>query len=166
MKVHVTFPISLIQNFHRKGRKMDDSKIFSKTHGAYRESFEILQDFGIFGAEKIGKLWTAFTIMVLLYPNVAFIFGYKSISRFGDFVEHTATFVLLFGVFVQLINVWIRQNKIIKIAERFQELKKFDENDIVRKSELLLERTMKIWLVLEIFLGLSTASIKIISTKN
>jgi hypothetical protein len=145
---------------------MDDSKIFSKTHGAYRESFEILQDFGIFGAEKIGKLWTAFTIMVLLYPNVAFIFGYKSISRFGDFVEHTATFVLLFGVFVQLINVWIRQNKIIKIAERFQELKKFDENDIVRKSELLLERTMKIWLVLEIFLGLSTASIKIISTKN
>jgi hypothetical protein len=121
---------------------MDDYK----TSEAYRENFEV---FGIFGMEQIGKMWTTFTIMVLLYPNVAFIFGYKSIERFGDFVEHTAVFVLLFGVFVQLINVWIRQNKIIEIAELFQELKKFDENEIVKKSEFVLERTMKIWLVLE-----------------
>jgi hypothetical protein len=131
---------------------MDDSKIFSNIHGAYKESFEILQGFGIFGAENMGKLWTTFIVMILLYPPLAFIFGYKSIDRFGDFVEHTAVFVLLFGVFVQLVNVGIRQNKIIKIAELFQELKKFDESDIVKKSEIFLERTMKIWLDLEIFL--------------
>jgi hypothetical protein len=135
---------------------MDDSKIFSKTHEAYKESFEILEDFGIFGTgnpTKMEKLWKVFISIVILYPPLAFLLGYGSVESFGKFVEYTALFVALFDVAVRVTNARIWQNKIIEIAELFQELKKFDESEIIRKSEITLKRVMKFWLFGEIFLA-------------
>jgi hypothetical protein len=111
---------------------MDDSKIFSNTHEAYQESFQILQDFGIFGVDnptKKTKLWLAVVrIVVFWYPIIAFILRYKSIDNFGETIEHTALFVSYIAVVVQLINIRIWKQKICEIATSFQELKKFDEN--------------------------------------
>jgi hypothetical protein len=135
---------------------MDDSTIFSKVHEAYKQSFEILQDFGVFGVKnptKMRKLWNVFIIMVLLYPIIAFIFGYQWIGNFGEFVEHTSMLVALVNILIQQINIRIHQSKIIEIATWFQELKKFDENDIVKKSEFFMKRTMKIWYTVQIFSG-------------
>jgi hypothetical protein len=133
---------------------MDDSKIFSKVHEAYKESFEILQDFGIFGSENLTKkekLWTVFVVMVLLYPAISFIFGYQWITNFGEFVEHTSMFIACVNILAQLVNMRIHQKKIIRIATWFQELKKFDENDIVKNGEFSMNRIMKFWLMVQIF---------------
>jgi hypothetical protein len=136
---------------------MDNSKIFSKVHEAYKESFEILQIFGIFGTKdptRMGKLWSVFIVLaVLLCPFIALLLSHSAIKNFGEFIEHTAFIVTYFSVLVQLINIRFRQSKFIEIATLFQELKKFDENDIVRKSEFFMERIMKIWLVSEFIFG-------------
>jgi hypothetical protein len=133
---------------------MDDSKIFSKVHEAYKESFELLQDFGVFEVDnltRLGKLWTVLILMVLLYPIIAFIFGYQWITNFGEFVEHTSMFIACVNILVQLVNMRIHQKKIIQIATWFQELKKFDENDIVKNGEFSMNRVMKFWLKVQIF---------------
>jgi hypothetical protein len=117
---------------------MDDSKIFSKVHEAYKDSFEILQIFGIFGTKdptRVVKLWTVFIILAtLLGPFIALLLSYSAIKEFREFIEHTALIVTFFSVLVQLINIRFRQSKFIEIATLFQELKKFDENNIVRKK--------------------------------
>jgi hypothetical protein len=93
------------------------------------------------------KMWTVFVTILISYPSIVLILGYKSIENFDAFVEHTAIFVIVFNVLVQLINLKVWQNKIIEIATSFQELKKFDENDIVKNSEFFINRFVKIRLV-------------------
>jgi hypothetical protein len=135
---------------------MDDSKIFSKIHEAYKESFEIFEIFGVFEVKNPNwkiKMWTVFITILMSYPSLALILGYKSIENFDEFIEHTAIFGIVFNVLVQLINLKIWQNKIIEIATSFQELKKFDENDIVKNSEFFIKRFVKIRLVSELLLG-------------
>jgi hypothetical protein len=136
---------------------MDGSKTFSKVHEVYKESFEILQIFGIFGTKnptRMVKLWTVFIILAtLLGPFIALLLSFPSIKEFREFIEHTALLVTFFSVLVQLINIRFRQNKFIEIATFFQELKKFDENDIVRNKEIFMERIMKTWLTFEFIFG-------------
>jgi hypothetical protein len=135
---------------------MNDSKIFSKIHEAYKKSFEIFEIFGVFEVKNPNwkiKMWTVFITILMSYPSLAFILGYKSIENFGKFVEHTAIFVIVFNLLVQLINLKVWQNKIIEIATSFQELKKFDENDIVKNSEFFMNRIIKIGLVWVILMG-------------
>jgi hypothetical protein len=50
-------------------------------------------------------------------------------------------------VVVRFINIAIHRRKIVEIAELFQELKKFDENEIVKKAEFSLNRMQNIWFV-------------------
>jgi hypothetical protein len=136
---------------------MDDSKFFSKVHEAYKESFEFLQDLGIFGTEnssKKRKLWILFIItLVIFYPNFGLWLGYGSVESFGDFVEQTVKCMALLDVTVRQINLKIWQKKIIEIAGSFQELQKFDEHEIVKKSEFALRHLMKYCLGAELFFG-------------
>jgi hypothetical protein len=59
---------------------MDNSKIFSKIHGAYKDNFRKLQVFGIFGmenhtsSEKLVRVLITFVIVV--YPMVSLTFGF------------------------------------------------------------------------------------------
>jgi hypothetical protein len=100
------------------------------------------------------KLCTVFIILAtLLCPFIALLLSYSSIKEFREFIEHTALIVTFFSVLVQLINIRFRQNKFTEIATSFQELKKFDENDIVRNKELFMERIMKTWLIFEFIFG-------------
>jgi hypothetical protein len=136
---------------------MDDINFFSKVHEAYKESFEFLQDLGIFGTEsssRMRKLWIVFIItLVMIYPNIAFLSGYGSVENFAKFVEQTVKCMALLDITVRLINLKISQKKIMEIAGLFHELKKFDENEIVEKSEFALSHLMKYCLGAELFFG-------------
>ncbi len=130
---------------------MENSKIFSKIHEAYKKSFQFLQIFGIFGMKQFTrgrKLVTIFAILwIIVYPMISFIFGFTSIQNFGQFVELTAMFIGFFDAVVRFINIAIHRRKIVEIAESFRELKKFDENGIVKKAEISLNRMQNIWFV-------------------
>jgi hypothetical protein len=130
---------------------MDDSKIFSKTHEASEESFRKLKIFGAFGIKnqtKDRKFVVVVSILwIIVYPLISTIFGFTSIQNFGQLVEHTTSFMGTFEIVVRLINLTIWKTKIVKIAESFQELKKFDENGIVKKAEISTKRMLKVWLI-------------------
>jgi hypothetical protein len=134
---------------------MDNSKIFSKIHEGYKDSFQFLQIFGIFGLKQFKrdrKLVAVFsTLGIVVYPIISLIFGYTSIQNFGQFVEHTTVFLGIFEVAARLINLAARRTKIVEIAESFQELKKFDENGIVEKAEKSLDRVQRIWITGSVF---------------
>jgi hypothetical protein len=125
---------------------MEYSKIFSKIQGAYEESFHFLKIFGIFGIKnqtRFRKLVAVFTVLaIVVYVLASLVFGYTSVKDFGRFVEHTTIFVSVIEVTVRLINMAVHQRKIVEIAESFQEVKKFDEDDIVKKAEISLNRCL------------------------
>jgi hypothetical protein len=85
-----------------------------------------------------------------------FIIG-SSIKSFGEFVEHAAVFVGIIDACIRLINIRIWKNQIIEIATSFKELKKFDENEIVKKREIFIKRITKIWLILDILIAFKKA---------
>jgi hypothetical protein len=131
--------------------KMTDSKIFSKVHEAYEGSIKKLQVFGIFEKDhsKSKMLITIFILTaIIVYPMTSLLLGLKAIENFAAFVEWATLFVGISDVAFRSINVAFHQTKIVEIAELFQELKKFDENEIVKKTEILLKRVLKVWLVL------------------
>jgi hypothetical protein len=135
---------------------MADSKIFSKSHEAYEGSIKKLQIFGIFEKDhsKSKMMITIFILTaIILYPMTSLLLGLKSIENFGEFVEWATLFVGISDVAFRSINVAVHQTKILEIAELFQELKKFDENEIVKKIEISLKKVLKVWLVLFILVA-------------
>jgi hypothetical protein len=136
---------------------MDNSKIFSKIHGAYKDNFRKLQVFGIFGMENHTSsdklVRVLITLVIVVYPMVSLTFGFTSIQNFAQFVEHTANFLCIADAFLRFINIAFWKNKILEIAELFQELKKFDENDIVKKAETSLKRLMKFCFFATVLIG-------------
>jgi hypothetical protein len=130
---------------------MENCKIFSKIHGAYEESFHFLKFFGIFGIKnqtRFRKFVVVFTVLaIVVYVLASLYFGYTSVKDFGQFVEHTTISVSVIEVTVRLINIAVHQRKIVEIAESFQELKKFDEDGIVKKAEISLNRMLKICVI-------------------
>jgi hypothetical protein len=117
----------------------------------------MLKIFGAFGVKnqtRNRKLATFFTLLaIIVYPLVSLIFGYTSVQNFAQFVEHTTIFMGIFEVVVRLVNIAVRKTKIVEIAESFQELKKFDENEIVKNAEISTKGVLRSWLIGTILVG-------------
>jgi hypothetical protein len=163
-KYCIANPINLNRDIHQSGHKMDDSKIFSSTHEAYKENFQVFKMLGVFGIDnptKKRKLWLIFIVIAIFcYPIATFIYGYKTINKFSEFIEHTAIFAGIIDTCIRLSNIKIWRKKIIEIATLFKEFKKFDENEMVRKKEVFAKRLANIWLVIEILFAIFYCFIK------
>ncbi len=122
---------------------MDNSKIFSKIHETYKESFQFLQIFGTFGMKQFTrdrKLVTIFAILwIIVYPLISFIFGFTSIRNFGQFVELTTMFI---GFFLMW---WFDLSTLLSIEEKLWKSLSCSRNSRNLMKMKLLKRRNFLW---------------------
>lgn len=117
-------------------------KILPISHEAYNDSFFWFFKLKAFTEPNESwkmKLWSTFFIFVaIIYPNIATSYGITTVETFRGLIQNTTMFVAVLVVSTRFFNVKWHQEKIIEIVVLFNEIKKHDEEDIVRKTENIM----------------------------